>query len=113
MLEALEHAERGERIARRGAFANRHARALVERTGNGRIDHAGIVRDDAVHQGKITSIDSAIADIGHKHQAGGIVFSGQHKTRRVAVEAMDDSGTIAFALDVAQVARRRNGRPRH
>lgn len=103
MLEALKHTERGERIARRRAFANRHARALVERAGDGGIDHAGIVRDDAVHQGKIAAIDRAIADIGHKRQAGGIVFGSQHKARRVAVEAMHDAGAIAFALDIAQM----------
>ena len=101
--ETLKHAEGCDGLTSRRAIAHRHARALGCRARNGRIDHAGVMRDDAVRQGEVTAINRAVPDVSHKHAAGGIGFRREHEPGGVAVEAMHDTQSIVLALDVAQM----------
>ena len=103
VLEALEHAERGDGFARRGGVAHGHARAVVRAARDGGVDHARVVRDDAVHEREVAPVHRAVADVGHEGVAGRVVLRGQHEARRVAVEAVHDAEAVVLALHVAQV----------
>ena len=103
-FKALEHAEGGDGLPGARRIAHSHAAALVGRTCDGRVDHAGVMGHDAVHERDVVAVDRPILNLRHELASGLVGLGRQHEPARVAVEPVHDAEPVGLLpLHVAQV----------